>query len=61
MQAQTAELRGSIDAIKQLVTTLEASQQAAGSAGAGAAAAADGLTVADLRQELRSFAGTLQE
>ncbi|KAL4443228.1 hypothetical protein ABPG75_010965 [Micractinium tetrahymenae] len=67
--AQTAELRGSIDAIKQLVTTLEASQKAAADAAASGAAsgsaaaggAADGLTVADLRHELRSFAETLQE
>lgn len=61
MQAQTAELRGSIDAIKTLVATLEASHKAAADSGAGASAAADGLTVADLRQELRSFASTLQE
>lgn len=69
-QAQTAELRSSIDSIKQLVAALEAQNQkaAAAEAGGGSAAGAgstagvgDGLTVADLRQELRSFAETLQE
>jgi len=68
LQAQTAELRTSIDSIRQLVAALEASQKASataaaddGGAGAGASGADGGLTVSDLRQELRSFAETLQE
>ena len=58
LQAQTAELRGSIDSIKGLVAALEAGhkERASGSADAG-----DGLTVTELRSELRSFAQTLQE
>lgn len=57
-QAQTAELRGSIDSIKGLVAALEAGhkERASGSADVG-----DGLTVTELRSELRSFAQTLQE
>lgn len=62
-QAQTAELRASIDAIRGLVSSLEAQQRERGEAGAaGAAGAPDGgLTVAELRRELRSFADTLHE
>jgi hypothetical protein len=66
VQAQTAELRSSIYSIKQLVGTLEASsssQKAAAAAAAdGAAGGGDGgLTVSDLRQELRAFAQSLHE
>jgi hypothetical protein len=53
------ELRSSLESVKALASSLEASQRAAA---AGGAAAADGsLTVADLRQELRSFAESLHE
>lgn len=57
-QAQTAELRSSIDSIKTLAAALEAGQKAGGGGGV---QAADGLTVSELRQELRSFAETLHE
>lgn len=60
-QAQTAELRASIVAIKALVGSLEAAQRERGEAGAAGAAADGGLTVAELRSELRSFAETLHE
>lgn len=63
LQAQTAELRASIDSIRQLVAALEAQQKdkAAAGEGAGSAAHDGGLTVSELRQELRSFAETLHE
>ncbi|PSC69773.1 Peroxisomal membrane PEX14 [Micractinium conductrix] len=59
--AQTSELRSSIDSIKQLVEALETSQRVASAADGGAGVGSDGLTVTDLRQELRSFAESLHE
>ena len=59
-QAQTAELRSSIDSIKGLVAALEEGHVQRASAAA-PGEAADGLTVAELRSELRNFAQTLQE
>lgn len=62
IQAQTAELRASVDSIKQLVASLEVGQQQ----GRGGADAADGseggaASVCELRQELRSITQTLHE
>ena len=59
-QAQTAELRSAIDGIKTLAAALEGGGGSV-TAPATAAEAAGALTVADLRQELRSFADTLHE
>ena len=71
MQAQTAELRTSIEAIRELAQSLEAQRrqaqeeaQARAEAAAAAAPAAplgESVTVAELRQELKALASTLQE
>ncbi len=72
-QAQTAELRSSISSIKELVASLEAAHKAPGATASqtprgrgagdedGEGGEGSGLTVSELRQELRSFAATLTE
>jgi hypothetical protein len=69
-QAQTAELRSSIEAIRDLAQALEAQrrqgeEEAAARAEAATAAPtqplAESVTVAELRQELKALASTLQE
>ncbi|GAB4818706.1 hypothetical protein N2152v2_005752 [Parachlorella kessleri] len=70
IQAQTAELRTSVEAIRELAQSLEAQRRQAqeeAQARAEAAAAApaaplgDSVTVIELRQELKALAATLQE
>lgn len=61
MQAQTAELRASVDSIKQLVASLEAGQAQQRGSEAGAGSEGGGPSVGELRQELRSITQTLHE
>jgi hypothetical protein len=58
VQAQTAELRSSVESMKQVATSLEA---ATNKAAKETETGGGGLTVTGLREELRSFAATLQE
>ncbi|KAI3426836.1 hypothetical protein D9Q98_006783 [Chlorella vulgaris] len=58
IQAQTAELRSSVESMKQVATSLEA---ATNKAAKETETGGGGLTVTGLREELRSFAATLQE
>ena len=54
IKAQTAELRASVDSLKDMVKDFEKSQKEA------ASRRDTGVSLADLRQELRSFASTNQ-
>ena len=65
LQAQTAELRSSVEAIREVVKGLEAQRMQEAEGGHGTATPPgplpDTVTVAELRQELKALASTLQE
>ena len=52
--AQTAELKSSVDSMKDMLKRFEQSQN-------DRASKKEGVSLSDLRQELRSFAATLHE
>lgn len=69
LQAQTAELRSSVDALREVVAGMEEMRkrereeqaEAAAAAAAAGEGGGGGVTVAELRGELRALAATLQE
>lgn len=54
IKAQTAELRASVDSLKDMMKAFEQNQKDT------ATKETTGISLADLRQELRSFAGSTQ-